>query len=143
MNNARSLELNGTRALSLDVALAVKRHTERVHNTAQQGFAGGNLDQTTGGLHRIVFLDCSDIAQQNGAHFVLFEVLGHTVDNLAGRAGELQKFACHRILQAVNASNTVAHLDNRTRFAGFHTGVQRIELLAQRRVDRLCGDFSH
>ena len=143
MNNARSLELDRAGALGLDLALTVKRHAQRVHDTAEQSLAGRNLDQTTGGLNRVVFLDCCDIAQQNGAHFILFEVLCHTVDNLAGRAGELQKFACHRIFQAINASDTVAHLDDGTRLAGFHTGVQRIELLAQRRVNRLCGDFSH
>ena len=143
VDNARSLELNGARTLGLDLTLAVQRHTQRIHHAAKQGLAGGNLHQTTGGLHRVVFLDCCDVTEQHGADFVLFEVLSHTVDDLAGGAGELEEFACHRILQAINASNTVADLDDGSHFAGFDTGVQRVELLAQRLVDRLCGDFSH
>ena len=58
---------------------------------------------TTGGLHLVVFLDCGDVTKQHGADFVLFEVLGHTVDGLAVGTHELEELARHGVLEAVDA----------------------------------------
>ena len=75
--------------------------------------------------------------------FLFLEVLSQAVNSLATFANKLEKFASHSALKTVNTSNTVANLYNSTYFTGLYTGVNNIELLAQRFVDRLCGDFSH
>ena len=141
--NARRLELDGAHALRLDGALAVDRLAERVHDAAKHAFAGRNLDDAARRAHLVVFLDSRDIAQKNGADLVLFEVLGQAVNGLAVGTGELQKLACHGAPQAVNARDAVADLDDRADLAGLDAHAERVKLLAQGLVNRLCGDFSH
>ena len=143
LDDAGSLELHRAHAFGLDGALAVDRHAERVHHAAEHLFARGDLHDTTGGLHLVVFLDCGDVTKQHGADFVLFEVLGHTVDGLAVGTHELEELARHGVLEAVDARDTVADLDDGSDFARFDARIERIELLAQCLVNRLCGDFSH
>ena len=142
-NNAGGLELDRAHAVGLDRSLAVDGHTERVHDTAEHGLAGGYFHDTTGRLDLIVFLDCGDVTEEHGADFVLFEVLSQAVDDLAALAHELEELACHSVLQPVDTCDTVAHLDDGSDLARFDTGIEGIELLAQCLVNRLCGDFSH
>ena len=143
IDDAGRLELHRARALGLDGALAVDGHAERVHHAAEQGLARGNLHQTTGRPYLVVLLDSSDVAQQNRADLVLFEVLGHAVHGLAVNTHELQQLARHGVFQAIDARDAVAHLDDGAHLAGFDAGAQRVELLAQRVVNGLCGDLSH
>ncbi len=143
VHDAGSLELHGASALGLDGALAVDRHAQRVDNAAEHGAAGRNLHQAARRAHLVVLLDCGDVTQKHGAHLVLFEVLGHTVDDLAGGAHELEQLACHGVLETVDARDAVADLDDGAHLAGLHARGQRVQLLAQGLVDRLCGDFSH
>ena len=103
----------------------------------------GNLDDAARRAHLVVFLDSRDIAQKNGADLVLFEVLGQAVNGLAVGTGELQKLACHGAPQAVDARDAVADLDDRADLAGLDAHAERVKLLAQGLVNRLCGDFSH
>ena len=91
----------------------------------------------------VVLLDCRDVTQEHGAHFVFLEVLGQAVDGLAALPREFQKLAGHGVLQAVDARNAVADLDDGADLARLDARVQGVKLLAQRFVDRLCGDFSH
>ena len=66
-----------------------------------------------------------------------------TVDGLAVGTHELEELARHGVLEAVDARDTVADLDDGSDFARFDARIERIELLAQCLVNRLCGDFSH
>ena len=142
-DNARSLEFNGAIAFSLNGALAINRHTEGVHYAAEHFLARRNLNDTTRCFNLIVFLDCGDIAQQNGAHFVFFKVLSQAEYGLTIRPDEFQKFACHGVFQSIDTRNTVADRDNGTYFTRLNAGIQLVELLTQSIVDGLCGDFSH
>ena len=40
-----------------DRALVIQRPAERIHNAAEQGYADGNLNDSTGRLDRVAFLD--------------------------------------------------------------------------------------
>ncbi len=142
-DNARSLELHGARALGLDGALAVDGHAQRIHDAAEHGLAGGNLHDTAGRADLVVFLDCGDVTQKHGADLVLFEVLGQTVHGLAALSDELEQLTGHGIAETVDARDAVADLDDRAHLAGLDADVQRVELLLQRGVNGLCGDFSH
>ena len=46
-------------------------------------------------------------------------------------------------LQTVDARDAVADLDDGADLARFDARVERVKLLAQCIVNRLCGDFSH
>ena len=116
---------------------------QRVHHAAEHGVAGGNLHDATGRADLVVLLDCGDVTQKHGADLVLFEVLGEAVNGLAAFSDELEQLAGHGVAQAVDARDAVADLDDRAHLAGLDADVQRVELLAQRLVDGLCGDFSH
>ena len=105
--------------------------------------AGGNLHDTAGRADLVVLLDCGDVTQKHGADLVLFEVLGQAVHGLAALSDELKQLAGHGIAQAVDARNAVADLDDRAHFARLDADVQLLQLLLQRLVDGLCGDFSH
>ena len=142
-DNAGSLELHRARALGLDGALAVDGLAQRVHHAAEHGLAGGNLHDTAGRADLVVLLDCGDVTQKHGADLVLFEVLGQAVHGLAALSDELEQLAGHGIAQAVDARNAVADLDDRAHFARLDADVQLLQLLLQRLVDGLCGDFSH
>ena len=118
-------------------------HAERIHHAAEQALAGGNVHDRTGRANLIVLLDCGDVAEQNGADFVFFEVLSQAVHGLAAFADELEELACHCVTQAVDARDAVADLDDRTHLTRLNADVQRVELLAQCLVDSLSGNFSH
>ena len=142
-DNARSLELDRAGAFGLDLALAVDRHTERVHDTAEQAFAGRNLHDAARSADLIIFLDCGDVTEKNGADLILFEVLGQAEHGLTVGSDELEKLASHRVLQTVNTSDAVADLDDGTDLAGINAHFKGGQLLTQRFVNGLCGNFSH
>ena len=142
-DDARGLELDRAHALGLDRTLAVDRHAQRVHDATEQTLARRHFHDLAGGANLVVFSNCGDIAEEHGADFVFLEVLSQTVHGLAALTEEFQKLACHGALQPIDASNTVADLDDRTDLAGIDAGFERFQLLAQCFVDRLCGDFCH
>jgi len=94
-------------------------------------------------VHLVILFDCGDITEQYGTDFVLFEVLGHAINGLTTGCIEFEELALHGVLQTVDARNAVAHRDNGADFACLDIGRQRIQLLAQRLIDCLGGDFSH
>ena len=141
--NARSLKFDWTITFSLDWALAVNRLAECINNTADHTLTGRNFENAASGTTLVIFFDCSDVTQEYGADLFFLKVLSQTINDLATLAGELQEFALHSTLKAIDTSNTVANLYNRTDFARFNAGIKGIKLLAQCFVDRLCGDFSH
>ena len=142
-NDAGSLELPRAHALGFDGALAVDRNAQRVDHAAQHLASRRDFHDTASRADLVVLLDCRDVTQEHGAHFVFLEVLGQAVDGLAALPREFQKFAGHGVLQAVDARNAVADLDDGADLARLDARVQGVKLLAQRFVDRLCGDFSH
>ena len=142
-DNARSLELDGAIAVGLNGAFAVDGHAKRVHNAAEKTLARRHFHDLAGGANLIVLSDCRDIAEEHSADFLFLKVLGQAVHGLAALTNKLEELAGHGALQAVDASNTVANLDDRTDLACIDARVEGLQLFAQRFVDRLRGDFSH
>ena len=142
-DDARSLELDRAHALGLDRALAVDRHAQRVDDAAEQTLARRHVHNATSGVNLVVFLDCGDIAEKNGADFIFLEVLDQTVNGLAALTDEFQQLTGHRALEAVDTCNTVADLDDRPDLTRVNTHLEVRQLLAQGLVDGLSGDFSH
>ena len=143
LDNARGAELNRTITVCLDRALAVKRHTQRVHDTAKEVLAAGNLNDTARRVDLVVFFDSVGIAEQYGADFVFFKVLCKAVDGAPIGRNELQQLASHGVLQTVDTCNTVANLNYITELAGLDVGLEPFELLTQNLIDSASGNFRH
>ena len=141
--NTRSLKFDWTISFCFDRTFTIDRLTESINNTADHAFARRYLENAASGTTLVIFLDCSDVTQKYGANFFFLKVLGKTINDRAIFTNELQEFACHGTLKAVDTSDTVADLYNSTDFARLNTRIDSIKLLTQRFVDRLCGDFSH
>ena len=142
-DDAGGLELDGAGAFGFDFTLAVDRHAERVHDAAEKTLAGRNLHDAARGTDLVILLDCGDVTEKNGADFVLFEVLSQAVYGLTVGSNELEKLASHRVLQTVDAGDAVADLDDGADFAGINAHFKGGQLLTQRFVNGLCGNFSH
>ena len=91
-NNARSDALNWARLLRVDWALAVEWSTEWVNNTSDKLGADWHLNNPSGCLDGVAFLNGLRIAKEHGADSLFTKVQGH-----AGNAvWELQKFRRER-----------------------------------------------
>ena len=143
LDDARSAELDGAIALGLDGALAVQRNAKRVHDAAEQALATGNLDDAARGVNLVVLLDQGVVAQENGAYFVFFKVLGETIDSRAVMGDELEELAGHCTFQTIDARNAVANLNDMTKLTSLDAGLQRSKLLTQNLIDVARGDFRH
>ena len=76
-------------------------------------------------IDRVAFLDEDVGAEQHGAHIVLFEVQ-HQPEDVAG---ELQQLAGHGALQAIDAGDAVAHLDDAAGFLEVDLRLVALQLL--------------
>ena len=105
-----------------DRPAAVQRIAQRVDHAAQHGLAHRHGEQPAGAADLVAFVDGEEIAEDDHAHGVFFEVEGQAVD----AAGELDHFARHHAGQAVDARNAVAQLDHAADLADVDA---RLELL--------------
>ena len=143
VHDAGGAELDGTARRGVDGTAPVDGLPQRVHDAAEQAFAGRNLHDAARSADLIIFLDCGDVTEKNGADLILFEVLGQAEHGLTVGSDELEKLASHRVLQTVNTSDAVADLDDGTDLAGINAHFKGGQLLTQRFVNGLCGNFSH
>ena len=100
--------LHGPSATGIDRALAIQWPSQGVHHAANQGIAYGNLDNLTGGTDLVAFLDGVGVTQNGGADQVGLQVEGQTQDVVA----EVQQFVGADTLQALDAGDTITHLDH-------------------------------
>jgi hypothetical protein len=89
----------------VDVALAVERVAERVHDAAQQRLADRDLEQSARALDRVALGDLLPVAEQHDADVVGLEVQ-READHVVRQLEHLER---HAVLEAVDARNAVAH----------------------------------
>ncbi len=94
-----------------DGTLVVDGPAERVHDAADERGADGHLDHGARRLDGVALLDLRVVAQDDRADGLLLEVEGHALD----AAGELEELRGQRALQAVDAGDAVADLDDGAR----------------------------
>src|SRR5207302_7014889 len=114
-DDARSDPLHGERLAGLDRPLVVERNTEWVDDAAEQLVADRDLEQATCGLDLVAFVQVAEVAEDDGPHLVFFEVQGQPVDLVR----KFEQLARHRVLQAVDLGDAVAHGDDST-YIGRH-----------------------
>jgi hypothetical protein len=104
---------------SLDRALAAQRLAQRGHHPSQELVAGGHLQDATGAADVVALLDLEPVAQDHGPDVVLLQVQGQGGHRLAGLGGvDLQHLAGHRLREAVDAGDSVLHLQDLTHLFG-------------------------
>ena len=92
-----------------DLALAVERVAERVHDPPEQLLTHGDVEQALGPLDRVAFHDLVPLAEQHGAHVVGLEVQRQSGDVVR----ELEHLERHAVLEAVDAADPVRHGQHR------------------------------
>ncbi len=96
-----------------DVALAVEGDAQRVDDAADEFVTDGHFEESTGRLDAVAFLELEVVAVDDGTDGVFFEV-----EDLADDAAfELEEFAGHGILEAVDAGDAVTDFDDGADFA--------------------------
>ena len=107
-DDARRDPLDWPAGLRRDRALVVERPAERVHDAAEQGGAYRDLDDASGRLDRVAFLDRRRVAQDDRADRLLLEVEGHAHQP----AREFEQLRRERAGQPVDLGDAVADLDH-------------------------------
>ena len=106
---------------------AVDRHAEGVDDAAEQGGPGGHLDDAAGAAHRLALAHLVLPREQDAAHVVLVEVEGHAH---APRL-ELDELAVGARVEAVDAGDPVARLDDGPHLLPVEAILERAEALAE------------
>ena len=99
------------------VAQAVDRTAERVDDAADQRGTDGHLEHARRAADLVAFLELEIVAEDDGADVVFFEVQREGGDLVAGLGRrDLEHLAGHRLLQPVDARDSVLHLEDRADF---------------------------
>ena len=122
-----------------DGALAVDGTAERVDHAADHRFAHRNRHDLAGAAHFIAFADVLVFAQQHRAHLIFFKVHGDARNAVA----ELDQFARHHFVEAVNARDAVADRDDGADFAHVDGAVVILDLLPENACNLVCPNLSH
>ena len=109
-DNTGSLELNSLSLVGDDGTLTVDGLTESIDDTAEHAGTDGNVDDRTGSLDNISFLNFSIVTKHDNTNVVGFEVEGHTLD-----AGvELNHLTGLDLGETEDTGDTVTDGDNST-----------------------------
>src|SRR5262249_8203921 len=124
LGNTRRHELDGTTVLGDDRPFAVERIAQRIDHAADHGIADRHAQQTSRAAHLVAFVDGQEVAENDYANRVFFQVEREAVDPV----GELDHFAGHDATQAVDARNAVTDLQNASDFADVDLGFVLLNL---------------
>ena len=109
-NNTGGLKLNSLSRVGDDGTFTVDGLTEGINNTAKHAGADGHVDNGTGSLDNISFLNFSIVTKHDNTNVVGFEVKGHTLDT----GVELNHLTGLNFGETENTGNTVTDGDNST-----------------------------
>src|SRR5207248_806938 len=114
-DDARRLDVDALAFGRLDRAFAVERVAERVDHAAEQTLADRHVHDCAGALDGLAFLDLTVIAEDHDADIVGFEIERHAAHTVL----ELDHLAGLRVIEAVDAGNTVADREYLADFGDF------------------------
>ena len=119
--------LNGAGLVGLDGAEAVNGLAQHVHHPADQAVAHGDVGGPPGAAHHGALLHAGLAAQQHHAHAVPGQVHDHALHP----GVQLHQLAIHRLIQAVDGGNAVAHLQDGAGLIPANPGVIILNLFPQ------------
>ena len=131
VGDAGSAELHRPELFSVDGTLAVNRLADGVDHSADHGLAHRHLHDAAGATDGVAFLDQKLAAEEHGADVVFLEVEDHAVNFM----GKLQELTGHGLLQAMDAGDAVAHLDDGTDVVDVEIDLVALNLLLDDRGD--------
>src|SRR5262249_37152341 len=100
--------LDRPKLVGVDRALAIDGLAERIHDATDHRLADRHLGDALGAGHRVAFLDLGVRAQQHRADVVGLEVQHEPVH----AAGKFEQLTGERLVEAVDARDAVADLDD-------------------------------
>jgi hypothetical protein len=115
----------------VEVSLAVDRLTEGVDDAPEQRLTDRDLDDLSGALDLVALFDAVRCAEERDTYVVLLEVEDHALDVVR----ELEELACHRLREAVDASDTVTGREHGSSLALLDVLVIVFNLLADDPAD--------
>ena len=108
IDHTRRLELQGTLLGRLDGRATVNRYTKRIDDATNQRLADGNAHHLTGAADRVAFANLLPLTEQHNGDVGLLEVEGEAGHTMR----QLQHLEGNAALEAVDAGNAVANLDD-------------------------------
>src|SRR5205807_2282721 len=99
------LNFDFSEILRFDLALAVNRNSERIHDATEKLLTDRNLHDLIRALHRATLFDKSVVAQNSNADRLFFEVEDHARNVLT----KVDHFARHRVFEAIDFSDPVTY----------------------------------
>jgi len=109
-DNAWSLQLNSLSVARVDGSLSVDLVSKRIDDTAEHAVSNWHIDNGSGSLDDITFLDLSIVTQDDNTDVVSLEVKGHTLD--AGL--ELNHLSSLHLSETEHTGNTITNGDDRS-----------------------------
>ena len=137
-DDARRLDLDQAALVRCDGTLAVDGLAQGIDHATQQALAHRHVDDGTGPLDQIAFLDGAVFAEDDDADIVGFEVQGHALD----ATGKLDHLTGLHLIEAVDTGDTVTDRENPSDLGDFGLGVEIGNLFLQNRGD-FCGTDIH
>src|SRR5262249_32932641 len=116
--------LDRARLLGRDRSFAVDGLAQGVDDPPDQGLPDGHLRDAAGALDDVALADQAIVTEEHGADVVLFEAQDHADDVVR----EVQQLPRHRLLEAVDAGDAVAHLDHPADLGEIHLGLEPLDL---------------
>ena len=110
--------LDGGSLGRFDGAASVDGVPKRADDASDEGLAHGDRGDAACAFDDVAFGDVFVVAEEHGADVFLFKIEDHA----ANVVGELEQFAGHGLLKAVDAGDAVAGLDDGPDFADVHGG---------------------
>ncbi|CAB4864703.1 unannotated protein [freshwater metagenome] len=120
LDDGRSLQFEHATRLGLDRAKTIDRVAERIDHAAEEGITDRHRENFTGAAHGLAFGDLRAIAEEHDTDFTHVQVQGETKQATL----ELQQLVGHCRVEAFNAGNAVAGLDDSSNL--FTGGCRRV-----------------
>ena len=114
-----------------DGAFSVEWLSQGVYYTSQHSISYRDFNYCPCGFDDIALLDFSVRTQDNNTYVVFLKVLGHAVDIVI----ELDQFSGHTVIEAIDTSDAVSDLDDRTEIGYVQFAFVILDLFLDNRTD--------
>ena len=112
--------------ISGDGSFVVNGLSKGIDDAANHGIAYGHRHDSSGALDLSAFFDFGVVAKHHRAYLVFFQVHGDSGKSMA----EVEQFAGHDFIEAVDAGDAIPQRDDRANFVDRDLGLVVLNLCA-------------